>query len=308
MKYQILLLFLVCAIAYVSADRECKLQTGDVFSARYPDSRSTFAGLKVYFVFGGDGKSGMEATHGETVFIEWEIDDDEELAVRDFSSNPGAAGCPKDIIGTYRVDWDFYKSNVTTPSCLKGKLFAIRDECHERRMHYDGLIITKVRKQNTVDCGFYPEQVWKGKYPNNNNVYGGYDVSIVFSSDGESAIEHSDFATFFVEWENINTGSDRSLDSLYVRDFGANPDVNHCGVLEEGQYQLFWDTITCQSVKLQVVADDCIPRREQYNNLVLTRVQDFEPFRHGDDDDAAISLKFSLLSLALSCFLALFFF
>eukprot|EP01095_Lingulamoeba_sp_RSL-Kostka_P015474 TRINITY_DN712_c0_g2_i1.p1 TRINITY_DN712_c0_g2~~TRINITY_DN712_c0_g2_i1.p1 ORF type:complete len:300 (-),score=109.94 TRINITY_DN712_c0_g2_i1:141-1040(-) len=299
MKVFVALILFVCLFQAIYADRECRINTGDVYSARYPVSRSTYSGFKVFFVFGGDGKSGTENTQSETVFIEWEIDDDEELAVRDFRSNPSDVGCPSDIIGSYRVDWNI--------NCFDAKLSLIQDACNERSLHYHGLTITKVRKLNTLDCGFYPEQVWKGKYPNRNNRYGGYDMSIVFGTDGESAVEHSDFATFYVEWENL---LDRDVTTLAVRDFAANPYVETCSTRIEGLYDLSWD-VNCKSVTIRANQDQCTPRREQYDGLTLTRFVDFEPFHNADDDDddgAASSLHISFAVFALSCLLAIFFF
>jgi len=294
----LLLAFSALVLAIEIADerqRYCHLETGKVLEGNYPENggNAKLSGRRVYLAFGADGRSATETSRSETVFVEWEIDDDESLAVRDFGSNPNNNNCPVDVVGSYETTW--------TQNCFQLDLNLIEDSCVERSVLYDGLTVYNVRKKNTDECGFFAEQVWTGFYPtktsnNLNNDYAGRPVTVVIGSDGESIIEHSDFGTFFGTWDS------HELDALFTRDWAANPiDLQICPTSVESQYTLSWSK-DCSSVKLTLVADACQPRGEQYDGLILTRVEDFEVI-----DNAAGALTATWFTLFLSLVVLAFF-
>lgn len=284
MKSFLVALFCFISVAFATT-LNCRPQAGEVYIGAYPsNSGSTFAGDDVHFVVGADGQTLSETSENDTTIVQWYIEDDVQLTVRDYVANPLNNECPNNVVGSYQTIW--------SKNCHTLTLRVLNDGCHSRITQYDGLVLTNARKINTDACGFYPEQVYKGYYPDIlNNDASGHPVTITFSSDNRtSTIEVDEYAgyVFLSQWANPNVGN------VSVTDLGSIPSGFSCDPTIVGKYSLVWAK-NCKTVQLKVTNDACQARLESYNNLNLTRVEDFENIAAS----SSLQITFSVLVIAI---------
>lgn len=283
MKTFLVALFCFISVAFATT-LNCRPQSGEVYIGAYPsNSGSTYAGLDVHFVVSADGNTLTETSQNDSTFVQWFIEDDVQLTVRDYAANPLNNQCPNDVVGSYETIW--------SKNCHTLTLRVLNDGCHARITQYDGIVLTNARKINTDNCGFYSEQVYTGFYPDVlNNAISNHPVTITFSADNRTStveVDHYAGITYLSQWTSP------SVVNMTVSDLTSIPAGFNCDPTQVGSYSLSWAK-NCKSVLVKVSSDACQGRLEAYNNLNLTRVEDFENIAAS----SSLQITFSVLIIA----------
>lgn len=274
---------LVCAV-FAHEESLCQPQAGQVYAGLYGDNGgSRFSGEAVYITFSDDERFSVTETSldptEETLFIEWHIDGG-ELAVRDFASYPSGLNCDPDLVGVYKTEY--------TENCFELTLSLVEDPCTERAVLYDGLTVRNARKLAPNLCAFYPNQLYTGHYPvSQNNDFSQFPVTFTFSQDGSSNIEHSEGNTYFNHWETTS-------DTLKATRLASNPEAGICEVDTVGEYRIRY-ALDCTYLTLEVESDECDRRVEEYNGIILYRVEDFEIINGASSVSVGLFAVFALV-------------